>query len=134
MDPTRIVMLLAGTVIALGAVFSFWGASLVQTRLNESAEEDACIGAMFRLYSGSYNTETKGLLLVFENQRVVDLELTNLYLFYSEEMKTYDLNKDLAGNMILSVPVEGVEDGFDSGTVKTNCPDVTVDFTYSDVT
>ena len=134
MDPTRLVMVLAGTVVAIGAIISFWGAQLVQTRLNETAEEDVCIGAMFRLYSGSYNTETKELLLVFENRRAVDLELTNLYLFYPEGMETYELNEGLPGNILLSVPVKGVEDGFESGTVKTNCPKVTVDFDYSDVT
>jgi len=133
-DPTRLVMVLAGTVVAIGAIISFWGAQLVQTRLNETTEEDVCIGAMFRLYSGSYNTGAKELLLVFENRRAVDLELTNLYLFYPGGMETYELNEGLPGNILLSVPVKGVEDSFESGTVKTNCPKVTVDFDYSDVT
>jgi len=125
--------LLTATVIGIGAIISFWGAQMVQTRLNETAE-DTCIGSMFRLYSGSYDIETKELLLIFENQRTADLELTNLYLFYPNEMKTYELNEVLSGNMLLSVPIKYVRDGFESGAVKTNCADISVDFTYSDVT
>lgn len=134
MDPTRVVMLLMGTVMGVGALVTFWGSQLVQTRLNETGKENICMGAMFRLYSGSYNTASKELLLVFENRRSVDLELTNIYIFYSGEMKTYDINETLPGNMLLSVPIKNVENNFESATVKTNCPDVTVDFKYSDVT
>ena len=50
------------------------------------------------------------------------------------EHKTFELNKPLQANMLLSVPVKDVEDGFESGTIKTNCADIIVDFTYSDVT
>jgi len=136
-SPTRIVVLVVGTVMALGAMFSFWGAELIQTRLNATTEgtpEEVCFGAMFRLYSGSYDSNKKELLLVFENQRGVELELKTLYLFYpNEEMKTFELNEPLQGNMLLSIPIEDIEDGFESGTVKTNCPDVTLDFTYSQV-
>ena len=137
MAENRVVMLLIGTVIALGAVFSFWGAQFVQTGLNATADKtgEACIGAMFRLYSGSYDSVKKELLLVFENQRGVDLKLDTLYLFYpNKEMKTFELNEALQANMLLSIPVKDVEDGFESGTVKTDCPDVKVDFTYSGVT
>jgi len=137
-SPTRIVALIIGTVMTLGIVFSFWGAQLVQTRLNATAgetPEEICIGAMFRLYSGSYDSDKKELLLVLENQRGVDLELKTLYLFYpNKEMRASELNEALQSNMLLSIPVKDVEDGFESGTIKTNCPDATVDFTYSDVT
>jgi len=131
-------MVLAGTVVAIGAIFYFWGAQLVQTRLNATAEEtseEICIGAMFILYSGNYNKETKELLLTLENKRGVDLELNNLYLFYPDkEMKTFELNEQLQSTMLKTITVKNVEDGFESGTIKTNCVDVTVDFTYSDVT
>lgn len=133
MDPTRVIMLFTATVMGIGAIFSFWGSQLVQTKLNETGKESSCMGTMFRLYSGSYKTETKELLLVVENQRSVDLELTNLYLFYPNGMKSYVLNKTLPGNMLLSLPIEDIENSFDGGTIKTNCP-VTVDFKYSDVT
>ena len=132
-SPTRMATLLTATVISIGAIISFWGTQLVQTRLNETSE-NVCIGAMFSLYSGSYDTVNKELLLILENQRKVDLELTNLYLFYPEEMKTYELNETLPGNMLLSIPNKDVEEGFESGTVKTNCADISIDFSYSDVT
>jgi len=131
-------MILAGTVVAIGAIFSFWGAQLVQTRLNATANktpEEICIGAMFKLYSGSYDSNKKELLLILENQRKVDLELKTLYLFYpNKEMKTFELNKALQGNMLISIPVKNVDAGFESGTIKTNCPEVSLDFTNSDVT
>jgi hypothetical protein len=134
------VMFLAGTVVAIGAIFSFWGAQLVQNRLNATSNqtpEEICIGAMFRLYPGSshYNSDKKELLLILENQRNVDLQLKTLYLFYpNKEMKTLELNKALQGNMLISVPVENVDAGFESGTIKTNCPKASLDFTYADVT
>jgi hypothetical protein len=124
--------------MGLGAIISFWGAGLVQTRLNATANktpEEVCIGAMFRLYSGSYDSNKKELLLILENQRGVDLELETLYLFYpNKEMKSFELDGYLQGNMLMSIPVKNVEDGFESGTIKTNCPEVSLDFTYSDVT
>ncbi len=134
--PTRIATLIVGTVTALGIMFAFWGAQLVQTNLNETASsEELCLGAMLSLYSGRYDSETQELFLVFENQRGADLELKALYLFYPDkEMKTFELNEGLGANMLLSIPVKGVEDGFESGTIKTNCPDANVDFSYSDVT
>jgi len=136
MNPTRIAMIIAGTVVGIGAIFSLWSAQLVQTGLNAtSSVEEICFGAMFRLYSGSYDSYDKELLLILENQRNVDLELKNLYLFYpNEDMKTFELNEVLEGDILLSIPVKGVEDGFESGTIKTNCPDVEVEFSYSDVT
>ncbi len=138
MDPTRVVMVLAGTVMAIGAIFTFWGTQLVQTRLNATAEgtpEELCIGAMFKLYSGNYDSNKKELLLTLENQRNVDLELKNLYLFYpNKEMKTFELNEQLQGIMLKTITAKDVEDGFESGTIKTNCAVVTVVFSYCDVT
>lgn len=140
MDPTKIATVLIGTVVAIGAIFTFWGSQLVQTRLNATTggtSEEICIGSMFRIYpgAGSYDDGKKELLLVFENQRGIDLELKTLYLFYPDkEMKTFELNEALQANILLSISVKDVEDGFESGTIKTNCADVTVDFTYSDVT
>ncbi len=132
------VMLLAGTVVAIGAIFSFWGAQLVQTRLNSTANktaEEICVGAMFRLYSGSYDSNKKELLLILENQRKVDLELKTLYLFYSnKEMKSFNLNEALQGNMLISIPVNNIEPGFESGTIKTNCAEISLDFKYTDLT
>jgi hypothetical protein len=134
------VMILAGTVVAIGAIFSFWGAQLVQTRLNATANqtsEEVCIGAMFRFYPSSshYYSEKKELLLILENQRSVDLELKTLYLFYPKKaMQTFDLNEPLQGNILKTITVKNVEDGFSGGTIKTNCAKASLDFTYSDVT
>lgn len=132
------VMLLVGTVMALGTILSFWGTQLVQTRLNATTDqtpEEICAGGMFRLYSGSYDKDGKELIIILENQRGVDLDLKTLYLFYPDKkMESFELNRALQSNMILSVPVEDVEDGFETGTIKTNCAEVTLDFTYSDVT
>lgn len=136
MNPTRIVMLFTAAILSIGALISFWGTTLITEALNRTqAEEDACLGAMFRLYSGSYDSGKKELLLTLENQRLVDLKLENLYLFYGNEpMKTFTLNEVLEGNRLKSIVVSGVEDGFEGGTIKTNCPGVSLDFSYSDVT
>jgi hypothetical protein len=135
-DVTRIVTLLTAAVISIGAIISFWGAGLIQKTLNRTqTTEELCLGAMFRLYSGKYDSNKKELTLILENQRTIDLKLENLYLFYPNKlMKTFSLNEVLEGNMLKSVVVSDVDDGFETGTIKTNCPDVSLDFTYSDVT
>jgi len=133
----KIVTLLTAVIMSVAAILAFWSSNMIKQTLSsaENATKEYCSGAMFRLYSGSYDKENKVLQLILENQRTVDLQLRNLYLVYPNgEMKTYQLNELLKGNMLKSIRVEGVEDGFDKGTIKTNCPEVSVEFSYSEVT
>ncbi len=138
MEPTRIVVLLVATVMSIAAVFTIWGTNLMKRTIMKTENitpAEKCKIAMFQIYSGSYNRNEETLYLILENKRSVDLELEKLYIFYPNgEMKSFDLNETLRGNMLRSIKVNGVKDGFTSGTIKTDCPDVSVDFSYSQVT
>jgi hypothetical protein len=128
------VYLLIGVVMSIIGVFTLWGSTLVKERLGGAENVTpitVCQSAMFNFYSGKYDRGTKNLYLVLENQRSVEIRLNRLYLFYPNNMVTFELNKTLEGNILKSVSINGIEDGFASGTVKTNCPDVSADFGYS---
>ncbi len=93
-----------------------------------------CLAAKFRLYSGSYDDQNEELILVLENQRSVDLELNGLYLFDENNVLTTEtLTGTLEGNRLKSFNLTDVNN-FTKAIVKTKCPDVSVEFTYDQVT
>jgi len=123
-------------IMGTGAVFTLWVTSLTTTTLDEEANktQEFCGAAMFGIYSGDYDKSSKSLYLIIQNKRSIDLELENLYLFYPKNvMKTFPLNEPLKGNVMRSINVTEVNDGFTKGMIKTNCPEVSVEFTYSGV-
>ena len=133
----RILVLLAATIMGIAAIFTVWGSNLMKKtiiKVENTTPEETCHIASFDIYSGRYDKSSKNLYLVLNNKRSVDLRIEKLYIFYPNgEMKTFEINEILKGNMLRSINVIGVEDGFTSGTIKTNCPDVSVDFSYSQV-
>ena len=130
----NIVYLMIATVMGIASIITFWGSSLVeQTLPPENRTEELCHAALFRFYSGNYDKSSKSLHLILENQRSIDLRLEKLYLFYQDGMETFELNEELNGNMLKSIDMTGIEDGFSSGTIKTDCPEVSADFSYSQV-
>ncbi len=134
----RIVIMLFVTSLSMAGIISYWGTTLVQRTLSEAEElsaESDCPSALFGLYSGNYNNSTKNLALILDNRRSADLKLENLYLFYPNGvMKEIPLNETLEGNQIKSLRLVEIDDGFTNGKIKTNCPEVSVDFTHSQVT
>jgi hypothetical protein len=96
--------------------------------------ESECLSAYFSLYSGSYDKNTKNLMLIVENKRSINLQLENLFLMYPDRTETKILNTTLGSNMLKLLNITDVNDNFNSGTIKTNCHDVSVDFTHSQVT
>ena len=130
----NIVYLMIATVMGIASIITFWGSSLVeQTLPPENRTEELCHAALFRFYSGNYDKSLKSLHLILENQRSIDLRIEKLYLFYQDGMETFELNEELNGNMLKSIDLTGIEDGFSSGTIKTDCPEVSADFSYSQV-
>lgn len=131
------VILIAATMTIAG-ILSYWASSFVRTTLEtgENATElTSCQAAKFRIYSGTYNNATESLYLILENQRTVDLQLDKLYLFYPNDvLQSMPLDEALEGNELKPLNVTGVGDGFDRGRISTNCPEINVEFSYSEVT
>jgi len=132
-------VLLIATTMSIAGILTYWATGFVRTRLGaiENASESSCTSAQFRLYYGNYENSTRKLYLILENQRATDLKLENVYLFYSGGILTTKsslANQTLEGNALKSFNITDVDDGFLSGKIKTNCPDVFVDFTLSQLT
>ncbi len=123
--------------MSIAGILSYWATSFVKTRLTSAentTEETMCLAAKFRLYSGSYDDQNEELILVLENQRSVDLELNGLYLFDENNVLTTEtLTGTLEGNRLKSFNLTDVNN-FTKAIVKTKCPDVSVEFTYDQVT
>jgi len=138
-SPLVAAVILIAATMSIAGILSYWATSFVRTRLTsaENATGDTtCLAAQFRLYSGNYDNVTEELILILENQRSIDLELRELYLFYSgNDLRSKTITDNiLLGNRLKSINITEVDDNFERGVVKTNCPDVSVEFTYDQVT
>jgi len=130
------VILIAATMIVAG-ILAAWTARFTEERLEEAAVVTGgteCFGARVELRLGSYSDVSKDLKLILDNKRSIDLTLTNLFLIYSDKIENKTLDVTLKGNEIKTITVDTVNDGFLTGEIKTNCPDVSVYFTYDQVT
>lgn len=124
------VILIVITLIAAGAL-SYWATKI--SRWN-AIEENGCTNAGFRLYSGKYDASAQTFFIVLENTKKTPLKDLIVYLSYPEgRIDKKSLGGTLEGNTLKSFNIINVEDGFKSGVIKTNCPDVSVDFTYAGV-
>ncbi len=133
----REIYLLTAAIMGIIGIFTMWGSSLVRDRLGGAENVTpvtTCQSTVINFYSGKYDRNTKKLYLVLENKKSIEVKLDKLYLIYPDNMITFELNNTLEGNILRSININEVEDGFSSGTVKTNCPDVSVDFGYSQLT
>lgn len=133
---SKLATILLAAVMSAGGLFTFWATTLTTKTLEEANKtQELCSVAMFGIYSGDYDKSSKTLYLILQNKRSVDLELKNLYILYPNNvMETIPLNEDLKGNVLKPINLPGIDDGFKSGIIKTNCPQVSVEFTYSQVT
>jgi hypothetical protein len=126
------VILIAATM-SIAGILIYWSSSFVQKKLTETGNftsETGCLGAEFKIHSANFANGT--LILFLDNRRNIDLNLENLYLFYPDnKMETIPLNVLLKGNEIKQITLENITDGFTGGKIKTNCPTVFLDFTYS---
>ena len=136
-SPLVAAVILIATTMSIAGILSYWATSFVRERLvtaENSTGDTECIVAQFRLYSGSYDNVTNDLVLILENQRDVDLSLNDIYLFYGTTLETKKISGDLESNALKSFNITNVNDNFDRGIIKTTCPDISVEFTYEQVT
>ena len=99
-----------------------------------------CPDAGFKLIEGSYVRPKAQLTLTLKNTESVDLNMEYIFFTYPNgavirnRISGVIEGRVLEGYMTRSFLISQIEDYFRSGKITTNCPDVTVDFTYSDVT
>jgi len=136
LSPLIAAVILIAATMTIAGVIAFWTTGFVRTRLTEAETITGgteCFGAEFELHSGSYDGST--LRLILDNKKSVDLYLTNIFLIYPDNtVVPKNVSETLKGNEIKTTIVPNVADGFLTGEVKTHCPDVSVYFTYDQVT
>ena len=136
-SPLVAAVILIAATMSIAGILTFWATGFVRERLDvagNTTDETNCLAAQFRLYSGTFDNSTSPgtLYLILENQRSIDLSLTNLYLFYPNNvLQDITLTETLLGNKLKSITISNVNGGFSGGKIKTNCPDIDVDFTIS---
>jgi len=132
-SPLVAAVILIAATMSIAGILSFWTTGFVRTKLGvaeNETEEIRCLNAEFKLYSWSLNNST--LYLVLENTRTYDLTLKELYLFGATNMleQTIPLNEELEGNSLKAISKQ-VAVSFTRAVIKTDCPEVSVEFTYS---
>lgn len=136
LSPLIAAVVLIAATMSIAGILSFWATGFVRKKLTESqniSEETGCMGANFKLRLAKYDNGE--LTIVVDNTRDVDLKLQNVYIFYPNGMKTKTLDPPvlLKGNEMKQFHVDEVDPGFESVTIKTNCPEVSLSFGLSQV-
>ena len=142
LSPIIAAVILIAATMSIAGILSYWVSGFVKTQLTETAGITGgpkCLGAEFELRSGTYKDNT--LKFILDNRKPVDLLLTNLFLIYpNNRVDTKSLNVTLKGNEIKALTVENVfpdpstGENFLTGEIKTHCSDVSLFFTYDQVT
>lgn len=126
------VILIAATMSVAG-ILSFWVGSFVPKTLGgaENATEDTlCSSAVFRIYSGTYTSSDKKLLVILENQRLAEVKLDRVYLFYPDNrLESTPINGTLGGNELKTFNISNINSGFLNGEIRSTCPGVVAKFT-----
>jgi len=101
----------------------------IPTTTPTTIKSSNCVDAAFIVYSSTYNADERTLYIIVDNRRSVDLFLEDLYIFYSNnQISTKPINKLLRVGEVIQLNMSDVKEGFTSMKIKTNCPDVFVDF------
>jgi len=138
LSPLVAAVILIAATMSIAGILSYWTTGFIKGQLGEASnatDESRCLSAEFKLYSGRLDEseEEPKLYLVLENTRSYDLTLTDLYLFDESNMlPTIPLNEVLEGNSLKALN-KTVSD-FTRAIIKTNCPEVSIEFTKSQVT
>ena len=125
-NPLTLAIALVVITIIIAAVLSFWASGFG----NKGSEKQTdCSIAEFRLYSGSYNSSTSSIFFVLENLQPTELRDLTLYLFYPDKtIIEKPMDGDLGANKLKPYNFTGIPKDFEKGLIKTNCPEVTIQF------
>jgi flagellin-like protein len=118
------VLLIAATM-SIAGILAYWASSFVskqtETFENQTVTSE-CNYADFKIYSCSYNSSSRRLIMILENTRDVTLKNLNVFIFYSNSTVSppISLNDTLVANQFKSFSLENIDD-FSSLTVNTQC-------------
>lgn len=131
-SPLVATVILIAATMSLAGVLSFWVGTFIPKTLQaaeNSTQDNTCTSAQFRVYTGNYYSSDKKLVVILENQRLMNVKLDKLYLFYpNDDLKTIPLNGTLGGNELKSFNISGVDAGFNEGEIRATCSGVIAKF------
>ena len=138
LSPIIAAVILIAITMTIAGILSFWATGFMKNKLAEvenTTQGTDCLAAKFVVYSSTYNNKTKTLYTIVDNRMTVDLVLENLYIFYPDnKLVTKPLNLELNSNVVKELNITDVPEGFTNAKIKSNCPEVFVDFIPTMVT
>lgn len=122
-NPLTLAIALVVITIIIAALLSFWVSGI---RSNDKKTD--CSTARFKLYSGIYDSSTSSISLILENFGSIELKQLKLYLFYQDKKIIEKPLKNLDSNKIKSYNIIEIPKDFEKGLIKSNCPEITIQF------
>ena len=133
LSPIVASVILIATTMAIAGILSFWAGSFVEKKVGETENTTSdieCLNARFSLFTQcQYNQQAKEISFILENQVTQDITLDSLYVFYpNNNLKQYKISLKLPANQLMPFNQSGIEPGFVSFQLRTNCPNVYREF------
>ncbi|MBL7170298.1 MAG: hypothetical protein ISS48_04720 [Candidatus Aenigmarchaeota archaeon] len=124
--PLQLAIALVVITIIIAAGLSFWASGFSNRGVEKETD---CTIASFKLYSGEYDSSTSSVSFVLENLQPTELRHLTFYVFYPDKtIIEKPMEENLGASKLQPYNFEDVPKDFEKGMVKTNCPNVNVEF------
>ena len=125
-NPLKLAIVLVVITIIIAAGLSFWASGISNKKIEKETD---CSIAEFKMYSGSYDSSQSSLFLILENLQPTELKKLSLYLFYVDKtIVEKPMEENLGANKLKPYNFTNILKDFEKGLIKTNCPDVNIQF------
>ncbi|MCX8191093.1 MAG: hypothetical protein N3D78_02850 [Candidatus Aenigmarchaeota archaeon] len=131
-SPLVATVLLIAITMTLAGILAFWGSGFVRTGLpteEETQQFTRCSAALgsLKVDFQYYNSTTKNLILSIYNSGPEKLKLTNITFYYTNDITSKEINKEVAPGLTAPVILSEIESGYLKYIVYTDCPGVTLE-------
>ena len=125
-NPLTLAIALVVITIIIAAGLSLWASGIGNKDIEKETD---CSLAQFKLYSGAYDSSQSSISFVLENLRPTGLNHLTLYIFYPDKtIIEKPMEENLEASKIKSYDFSEIPKDFEKGLIKTNCPNVAVEF------
>ncbi|MCS7135120.1 MAG: hypothetical protein N3E38_02375 [Candidatus Aenigmarchaeota archaeon] len=136
LSPIVASVILIATTMAIAGILSFWAGTFVEKKVTETENvttDISCLNARFSLFTQcKYNSQTREISFILENQGTQDINLDSLYVFYPDNnLRQFKLSLKLPANQLIPFKQGDIDPGFLSFQLRTTCPTVYKDFSCS---
>ena len=125
-NPLTLAIALVVITIIIAAGLSFWASGIGGKNVEKETD---CSIAKFKLYSGSYDSSKSSMFFILENLQPTGFKQLALYIFYSDKtIIEKPMKENLEANKLKPYNFTEVPKDFEKGLIKTNCPEVSLEF------